>query len=115
MIATVGEVTFAVRNPATGHEIDRVPDLDLDSVTRLVESAHAASKAWAGRPADERAEILQAAARLLLARSREFGCVITAENGKPLLVGVYRPLSTVPSRGSAAAGLAACSCVVAPW
>lgn len=80
---TEGE-TFAVQNPATLEEIARVADLSPERVVRAIEQAQEAFPAWAGRPAHERAEILQQAARLMESRKEALALTLTLENGKPL-------------------------------
>src|SRR5438552_5958767 len=76
--------TFAVRDPATLEEIERVEDMGPSSVDRAIEAGHRAFAEWSHRPADERADILQHAARLVLDRREDLARTLTLENGKPI-------------------------------
>lgn len=75
---------FPVTNPATLDEIDRVPDQGADGVAEALEAAGRAFADWSRRPADERAEILMRAGRLMLERREELARTLTRENGKPI-------------------------------
>lgn len=79
-----GRETLAVRNPANGAELGRLPvatDEDIDDALRHADGAFAA---WSRTSAWERAAILMRAAQLIDERRGELARVLTLENGKPL-------------------------------
>lgn len=79
-----GRETLAVRNPANGAELGRLPvatDEDIDDALRHADGAFAA---WSRTSAWERAAILMRAAQLIDERRGELAVVLTLENGKPL-------------------------------
>lgn len=79
-----GRDTLAVRNPANGAELGRLPvatDEDIDDALRHADSAFAT---WSRTSAWERAAILMRAAQLIDQRRGEMAVVLTLENGKPL-------------------------------
>jgi len=76
--------TFAVTNPARGDVIARVADLSRADVANAIASAEGAQKAWAARPAKERAVILRRWYELIMAAQEDLAIILTAEMGKPL-------------------------------
>jgi acyl-CoA reductase-like NAD-dependent aldehyde dehydrogenase len=72
---------LAVLSPYTGAEIARVSEASRELVPRAVESA---LRHLPPPPADERASILERAARLVDARSEAFARTIALEAGKPI-------------------------------
>ncbi|MGN8197998.1 aldehyde dehydrogenase [Salinisphaera sp. RV14] len=70
------------RNPATGALLSRVPESDANDVQRAVEAARGAQKAWAARPAIERAGYLHRLADKIRANVDDLAAVIVAEQGK---------------------------------
>jgi acyl-CoA reductase-like NAD-dependent aldehyde dehydrogenase len=75
--------TVVVRSPYDGHEVGRVPRCTADDVQRAV--AAAVTAAGEGPlPAWRRAEILDAAARLLRERRDDFARTIAHEAAKPI-------------------------------
>ena len=76
--------TFAVRDPATGHELCQVADASpADGMTAL-DAAVAAQADFAAMAPRERGEILRRSYELLNARSDELALLMTLEMGKPL-------------------------------
>lgn len=75
--------TFAVLNPADGSEIARVADADASDMTRAIDGAEAAQKAWAATPALERSKIMRRAAEIARADIERLAAVMTEEHGKP--------------------------------
>ncbi len=75
---------FAVRNPADGAEIGRVPDMGAAETRRAVEAAEAALPAWRARTAKERSGVLRRWYELMLEHSEDLARLMTAEQGKPL-------------------------------
>src|SRR5436305_8693849 len=78
-----GKETKAVNSPYDGHELAQIPVCEPADVDRAVE---AAKRALADNPVPpwKRAEILDAAARLLKERTEDFARTIAAEAAKPI-------------------------------
>ncbi|KAA6204873.1 MAG: NAD-dependent succinate-semialdehyde dehydrogenase [Candidatus Tokpelaia sp.] len=76
--------SLAVHNPATGEAIGQVPVCSAAQVEKAIAAAATAQKAWAKKPARERADILRAWYNLLIAHKKDLGLILTAEQGKPL-------------------------------
>ncbi|MEM6479732.1 MAG: aldehyde dehydrogenase family protein, partial [Pseudomonadota bacterium] len=76
--------TFAVTNPARGDVIAEVADLSRADVGRAIAGAHTAQKAWAAKPAKERAMILRRWFEMIMAAQDDLARILTAEMGKPL-------------------------------
>ena len=76
--------TYAVRDPATGEELARVPRLGAAETRRAVEAAAAAQPAWRAHTAHERAVLLRRFAALCAANEADLAMLITREEGKPL-------------------------------
>ena len=79
-----GGKTFAVNNPATGELIAEVADLGAAETMRAIDAAVPAQKAWAARPAKERAMILRKWYDLVLDNADDLAIILTTEMGKPL-------------------------------
>ncbi len=75
---------IAVYNPATGDEIARVPDLGAEAARRAIEVAGAALPEWKALTAAARGRILRNWFDLIMANQQDLGCIMTAEEGKPL-------------------------------
>ena len=76
--------TYAVRDPATGAELARVPRLGVAETRRAIDAASAAQPAWRARTARERAVVLRRFAELLARHEADLAQLITGEEGKPL-------------------------------
>jgi len=76
--------TFPVRDPATGAEIARVPDMDAADTRRAIEAANAAFPAWRRKTAKERANLLRAWFTLIMENQEDLARLMTLEQGKPL-------------------------------
>ena len=76
--------TFEVINPATGEICANLPDGGREDMQSAIEAASSVQPVWRKVPADERAQVLQEAARLMRGRSGELARVMTVEQGKPL-------------------------------
>lgn len=72
-----------VHNPATGETITRVSRADAVLVTRAIEGAVKAQRAWRDTAATERGMVLKRTAALLLKSKDEFARLLTSEQGKP--------------------------------
>src|SRR5690349_17055833 len=79
-----GGKSFAVKNPATGVELARVPDLGAADARRAIEAASTALPGWRKKTAKERAAILRRWHELMLANQEDLAQIMTAEQGKPL-------------------------------
>ncbi|WP_342643651.1 NAD-dependent succinate-semialdehyde dehydrogenase [Rhodoligotrophos ferricapiens] len=73
-----------VINPATEEEIGRVPIATLSDLEQAVLSTEKAFQVWRQTAPHERYQIMKGAARLLAARAREIGLIMTLEQGKPV-------------------------------
>ena len=73
-----------VINPATGEEIDRVPNGTLYEVDDAVKAAEAAFSSWASRSARERGIILFRCAARVREHHSDLARTLTMEQGKPL-------------------------------
>jgi alpha-ketoglutaric semialdehyde dehydrogenase len=77
--------TYEKRNPARPSDlVGDFPASGEDDVSAAVEAAAAAFPAWAGRPAAQRAAVLQEAADVIDARVEDIAQDMTREMGKPL-------------------------------
>jgi len=79
-----GDATIDVTNPVNGEVISTVPKLGRKETARAIEAAEKAQKAWAARPARERAKILRKWQDLMLEHQEDLAQIMTAEQGKPL-------------------------------
>ena len=76
--------TFTVRNPATGEALGELPLADTADLDRALEAAQRGFRQWRTASAQQRAEVLEGAARLMLERREELAWVATREQGKTL-------------------------------
>lgn len=82
--AEPGATTFDVINPATGEAFAQCPKADKALLDEAVAAAKAAFPAWSARSFEERAALMAELADALVARSSEFGSLLTQEQGKPI-------------------------------
>jgi succinate-semialdehyde dehydrogenase / glutarate-semialdehyde dehydrogenase len=75
---------FPVFNPSTGELLAKLPDMNVQDVSRAINKAHAAQEHWARLTARERSDILWEWHRLILQSSEDLAAILTAEMGKPL-------------------------------
>lgn len=83
-VSSADERWIPVINPATGDEIDRVPEGTLYEVDDAVRSALQACDNWAKRTARERGMILYRAAGLVRDQHHDLARLLTSEQGKPI-------------------------------
>jgi succinate-semialdehyde dehydrogenase/glutarate-semialdehyde dehydrogenase len=76
--------TLAVRNPATGAQLGRIPNMGAIETRRAIEAAARALPAWSARTAKERANLLRRWFDLMLANQQDLAMLMTAEQGKPI-------------------------------
>ena len=79
-----GRRTFDVVNPVTGEPIGALPLAEAADLDRALEVAAEGFKIWRKSTPQERAAVLQGAARLLLERQEDLARIATMEEGKPL-------------------------------
>jgi len=73
-----------VINPATQEKIAEVPVATKEQLDEAVAAARAAFPAWAAKPVDERAEVLNQIAAVIEKNLDEYKNLLTLEQGKPL-------------------------------
>lgn len=78
-----GRRTFPVVNPATGQTIGELPLAEPADLDRALEVAQRGFAIWRKSTPQERANVLQGAARLMLERADAIARVATLEEGKP--------------------------------
>ncbi len=79
-----GRRTHAVVNPATGETLAELPLADAADLDRALETAQRGFKLWRGSTPQQRAAVLQGAARLMLERQEDLARIATLEQGKTL-------------------------------
>ena len=79
-----GRRTHAVINPATGETIGELPLAEPADLDRALETAQRGFKLWRKSTPQQRAAVLNGAARLLLERQEDLARIATLEQGKPL-------------------------------
>jgi succinate-semialdehyde dehydrogenase/glutarate-semialdehyde dehydrogenase len=79
-----GSSRFAVHDPATGHHLADVANLDAEHAQAAIAAADKAWPAWRAKPAKERAGILMKWFALLHQHADDLARIMTAEQGKPL-------------------------------
>jgi succinate-semialdehyde dehydrogenase / glutarate-semialdehyde dehydrogenase len=75
-------------NPATGKEIAEYDEMSRDDTAHAVEAAHAAFLDWRRKSFAERAKPMRETARLLRARTRQYGRLMSQEMGKPITAAI---------------------------
>ena len=78
-----GRRTFDVVNPATGEPIGALPLAEAADLDRALEVAARGFKLWRKSTPQERAAVLQGAARLMVERADDLARIATMEEGKP--------------------------------
>lgn len=73
-----------VGNPSTGELVGRVPKAGRKETVEAIESAENAFRAWAARPAVERAKVVKRWYDLIVENADDLALILTAEQGKPL-------------------------------
>ncbi len=83
-IAGGGRRTHAVVNPATGETIGELPLADAADLDRALETAAKGFRIWRESTPQQRAAVLQGAARLMVERQEDLARIATMEEGKTL-------------------------------
>ncbi len=79
-----GRRTQAVVNPATGETIGELPLADAADLDRALEVADEGFRIWRNSTPQQRAAVLQGAARLMVERQEDLARIATMEEGKTL-------------------------------
>lgn len=79
-----GRRTFSVVNPASGEAIGALPLAEAADLDRALEVAAKGFRIWRKSTPQERAAVLQGAARLMAERQEQLARIATMEQGKPL-------------------------------
>lgn len=82
-IAAGDRRTFTVRNPATGDAHGEVPLANAADLDRALDTARRGFAIWRDSTPQQRAAVLQGAARLLAERADDLARIATMEQGKP--------------------------------
>ena len=83
-IAAGHRATHRVVNPATEETLGELPLADAADLDRALETAQRGFKLWRESTAQQRASVLQGAARLMMERQEDLARVATMEEGKTL-------------------------------
>ena len=83
-VSAKSNLSFAVRNPASGGIIAQVPDLGIEETRDAIMACQEAQANWAKRTGKERASILQEWFRQTIDNADDLAAILTAEMGKPL-------------------------------
>jgi succinate-semialdehyde dehydrogenase/glutarate-semialdehyde dehydrogenase len=75
--------TFTVRNPATGEALGELPLADAADLDRALDAAARGFRIWRESTPQQRAAVLQSAARLMAERADDLARIATLEEGKP--------------------------------
>jgi succinate-semialdehyde dehydrogenase / glutarate-semialdehyde dehydrogenase len=79
-----GGATLAVRNPANGEVVGKIPDLGADPTHRAIAAAEAALPEWRALPAAKRSALLEAWYDAINQHIDDLAKILTVEQGKPL-------------------------------
>jgi succinate-semialdehyde dehydrogenase / glutarate-semialdehyde dehydrogenase len=83
-VVTGDRRTHRVVNPATGDTLGEVPLANAADLDRALDTAARGFKIWRDSTPQQRATVLQGAARLMTERADELARIATMEEGKPL-------------------------------
>ena len=78
------DLTIPVLNPTTGGVLANIPAGNVVDANMAVDAAYQAFPAWSRKTSNERADLIDRVAELLLAKSDLFAEMITSEVGMPL-------------------------------
>ncbi|KAG2177052.1 hypothetical protein INT43_007708 [Umbelopsis isabellina] len=76
--------TFVVTDPATGKEIGKVPDMNVEETKEAISIASTAFKSWSSKTGKERHDIMKKWYDLMMANQEDLATILTWENGKSL-------------------------------
>jgi len=75
-------------NPSTGEIVGSVPITPVSEIDGIIAKANAALPAWQAMTAQERADILKPAGKIIADRAEELGKLLSLEQGKPTAEGI---------------------------
>ncbi len=75
-------------NPSTGDIVGSVPITPVAEIDGIIAKANAALPAWQAMTAQQRADILKPAGKIIADRAEELGKLLALEQGKPLAEGI---------------------------
>jgi len=75
---------FPVTNPATGHVISHISDIDRDGAAHAISAANVAMRGWQAQTAKQRSYVLRRLFDLIIENTDDLARIITAEMGKPV-------------------------------
>ncbi len=78
-----GRRTFDVVNPVTGETLAELPLAEAADLDRALQVAERGFRIWRKSTPQERAQVLQGAARLMMERADDMARIATMEEGKP--------------------------------
>jgi len=79
-----GNARFTVSNPATGHQIAKVANLNQSDAQEAISAADIALNEWKSKLAKERAQVMRKWFELILLNADDLATLMTLEQGKPL-------------------------------
>ena len=79
-----GGATLAVRNPANGEVVGKIPDLGAEATHRAIAAAEAALPQWRALPAAKRSALLEAWYDAITQHTDDLAKILTVEQGKPI-------------------------------
>lgn len=83
-VAAASGKTFSVTNPATGEEIGRAADCEVQDLQVAIDAAKQAFQSWRDTTAKVRAAALRKLFDLQMGAKQDLAAVLTLEQGKPL-------------------------------
>src|SRR6478752_2170983 len=75
---------ITITDPFDGSAIADLPSLGVEAVRQAIDAAHRSQKAWALRPACQRAVVLKRWYDLIVGNVEDLALILTREQGKPL-------------------------------
>src|SRR4051812_11477026 len=82
-IAAGDRRTFTVRNPVSGDSLGEVPLADAADLDRALDTARRGFAIWRDSTPQQRAAVLEGAAKLMAERADDLARIATMEEGKP--------------------------------
>ncbi|HYL98808.1 MAG TPA: aldehyde dehydrogenase family protein, partial [Blastocatellia bacterium] len=83
-VGSSGGSISKVMNPATGEQVDSVPQATIAEARQAIDAAEAAFADWGEWPQGKRADVLRRTVELVHLHEKELAALLTSEQGKPL-------------------------------
>jgi succinate-semialdehyde dehydrogenase/glutarate-semialdehyde dehydrogenase len=80
----VSGINHRVIDPATGEEIGKVPDMNVEDAKEAIDIASASFKTWSRTTAKERHDLMKKWYDAMLANQEDLATILTWENGKSI-------------------------------